>query len=384
MKLELGIIPINDIQFGAESKVENGTIYVNADELKALILEDENLKSVELDIARPGESVRIMPVKDVIEPRVKVSGEGAMFPGMISKVAPVGSGRTNVLRGSAVVTTGKIVGFQEGIIDMTGEGSKYTPFSKLNNLVVVCEPIDGLAKHAHEKAVRMAGLKTADYIGKLAKDIVAEEVETFETVSVKEGIEKWPELPRVGYVLMLQSQGLMHDTYVYGVDAKQSLSKQVKDSFQKFGFVKYNAFKGMGGNLSFVIAMLDGNNTGFVLDVVHSREGCYIYLKEVEEGATEVLLGSEEQEALEQALGYVKRPSISDGDGKRGRREKTEDVYSGSGEQSIEISGSERNKSERMKKLRRQQREAIGADMDEIMDMEDMDGVEPERNEGEY
>ena len=57
-----------------------------------------------------------------------------------------------------------------------------------------------------------------------AKDIVAEEVETFETVSVKEGIEKWPELPRVGYVLMLQSQGLMHDTYVYGVDAKQSLS----------------------------------------------------------------------------------------------------------------------------------------------------------------
>jgi len=59
-------------------------------------------------------------------------------------------------------------------------------------------------------------------------------------------------------------------------------------------------------------------------------------------------------------------------------------VYSGSGEQSIEISGSERNKSERMKKLRRQQREAIGADMDEIMDMEDMDGVEPERNEGEY
>ena len=167
-------------------------------------------------------------------------------------------------------------------------------------------------------------------------------------------------------------------------DAMKRLSKQVKDSFQKFGFVKYNAFKGMGGNLSFVIAMLDGNNTGFVLDVVHSREGCYIYLKEVEEGATEVLLGSEEQEALEQALGYAKRPSISDGDGKRGRREKTEDVYSGSGEQSIEISGSERNKSERMKKLRRQQREAIGADMDEIMDMEDMDGVEPERNEGEY
>ena len=64
MKLELGIIPIKDIQFGPQSKVDQNTIYVNAEELKALLLEDENLKSVELDIARPGESVRIMPVKD--------------------------------------------------------------------------------------------------------------------------------------------------------------------------------------------------------------------------------------------------------------------------------------------------------------------------------
>ena len=223
MKLELGIIPIKDIQFGPQSKVDQNTIYVNAEELKALLLEDENLKSVELDIARPGESVRIMPVKDVIEPRVKVSGEGEMFPGVISKVTTVGSGRTNVLRGSAVVTTGKIVGFQEGIIDMCGTGAEYTPFSKLNNLVVVCEPVEGIEKHAHEKAVRLAGLKAADYIGKLAKDMEAEEVETYETVSVKEGMEKWPDLPRVAYVLMLQSQGLMHDTYVYGVDMKQSL-----------------------------------------------------------------------------------------------------------------------------------------------------------------
>ena len=212
-----------DIQFASESKVENGTIYVNAEELKALLLEDENLKSVELEIAKPGESVRIMPVKDVIEPRVKVNGGGNLFPGVISKVETVGSGRTNVLKGSAVVTTGKIVGFQEGIIDMCGEGAKYTPFSQLNNLVVVCEPIDGLAKHAHEKAVRFAGLKAADYIGKLAKDVEPDEVKVYETCSVKEGIEKYPELPRVAYVLMLQSQGLMHDTYVYGVDMKQSL-----------------------------------------------------------------------------------------------------------------------------------------------------------------
>ncbi|MCQ4833339.1 DUF4446 family protein, partial [Hungatella sp. SL.1.14] len=73
---------------------------------------------------------------------------------------------------------------------------------------------------------------------------------------------------------------------------------------QKFGLVKYNAFKGMGGNLSFAMALLDYTNTGFVLNSVHSREGCYVYIKEVERGETDVLLGSEERDALEQALGY--------------------------------------------------------------------------------
>jgi glycine reductase len=224
MKLELGIIKITDIQFAAESKVEGSVLYVNRDELKALILEDETLASCELDIAKPGESVRITPVKDVIEPRVKVSGEGGVFPGWMAKVKTVGSGRTNVLKGAAVVTTGKIVGFQEGIIDMCGEGAKYTPFSQLNNLVLCVEPVEGTLQHAYEKAVRLAGLKAATYLGKLAKDIEAEEVRTYETPTITEGIKLYPDLPRVGYVLMLQSQGLLHDTYVYGVDAKQSLT----------------------------------------------------------------------------------------------------------------------------------------------------------------
>jgi len=227
MKLELGYVDIKDIQFASESKVENGVIYVNAEELKALLLEDEHIAAVELDIARPGESVRIMPVKDVIEPRVKVEGPGNVFPGTLAKVEAAGSGKTNVLRGSAIVTTGKIVAFQEGIIDMSGEGAKYSPFSETNNLVVICEPVDFLSKHDHERAVRMAGLKAADYIGKLAKEVTPDEVEVFETYNVKEGIEKMPDLPRVVYVQMLQSQGLMHDTYVYGVDMKQSLTTMI-------------------------------------------------------------------------------------------------------------------------------------------------------------
>ena len=230
LKLELGYIQINDICFSGENKVENGVLHINTEDMERFVRQDENVrdwvKSFTFDIARPGESVRITPVKDVIEPRVKVEGPGGIFPGIISKVDTVGSGKTNVMRGMAVVTAGKIVGFQEGIIDMTGPGAEYTPFSKLNNLVMVAEPVAGYEKHKHEyeRAVRIAGLRAAVFIGEIGREVVPDEMAQFETLGIKEGIEKYPELPRVAYVHMLQSQGLLHDTYVYGVDAKRSLT----------------------------------------------------------------------------------------------------------------------------------------------------------------
>ncbi len=82
------------------------------------------------------------------------------------------------------------------------------------------------------------------------------------------------------------------------------LNRNVRASFQKFGLIKYNAYGGMGGNMSFAIAMLDYTNTGFVINSVHSREGCFLYIKDVDAGTTAVELGAEEKLALEQALGY--------------------------------------------------------------------------------
>ena len=221
MRLELGKIFIKDIQFASESKIENNVLYVNKDELRKAIWDDEAIVSVEFDIAKPGESVRITPVKDVIEPRVKVEGRGGIFPGVLSKVDTVGEGKTIALKGMAVVTTGKIVGFQEGIVDMTGPGAEYTPFSKLNNLVIIAEPAEGIKQHEHEKAVRYIGFKAAKYLGEWARNLQPEETKVYETKPLLEQIAQYPDLPKVGYVYMLQTQGLLHDTYVYGVDAKQ-------------------------------------------------------------------------------------------------------------------------------------------------------------------
>lgn len=117
MKLELGKFRINDIQFADKAYVEKGVLYVNKEEVEKLVLEDDKLIGCNLEIAKPGESTRITPVKDVIEPRVKVSG-GEIFPGIIGKVSPaVGTGRTHALEGCTVITVGKIVGFQEGVIE---------------------------------------------------------------------------------------------------------------------------------------------------------------------------------------------------------------------------------------------------------------------------
>ncbi len=221
MRLEIGNILIKDVQFADATSVKNGVLYVNKDELAKVAGADERIKSVEVFLARPGESVRILPVKDVVEPRAKVQGPGGIFPGFMTGVDQVGSGRTHVLKGAAVVTTGKIVGFQEGIIDMSGPGAEYTPFSATNNVVVKVEPIDTLKQHEHEVVVRLAGFRAANYLGQAGTAVTPDEIKTYETKPLLEQAAQYPNLPKVVYVYMLQTQGLLHNTYYYGVDVKQ-------------------------------------------------------------------------------------------------------------------------------------------------------------------
>lgn len=81
----------------------------------------------------------------------------------------------------------------------------------------------------------------------------------------------------------------------------QKMSGDMKYTFQKIGLVKYDAFNEMGGKLSFSLALLNDSNDGFVLNAVHSREGCYTYVKEIIDGNSIITLAEEEQEALNMA-----------------------------------------------------------------------------------
>lgn len=80
------------------------------------------------------------------------------------------------------------------------------------------------------------------------------------------------------------------------------INDNLLSTFQKIGIVKYDAFNEMGGKLSFALALLNKENTGFVINAMHSREGCYTYIKEIIKGESYILLGEEEKEAVDKAV----------------------------------------------------------------------------------
>lgn len=89
-------------------------------------------------------------------------------------------------------------------------------------------------------------------------------------------------------------------------EIKSQLIKNLQDNlvitYQKIGLVKYDAFKEMGGKISFALALLNKENTGVILNAMHSRDGCYTYVKEIIKGESFIELATEEKEALEQAI----------------------------------------------------------------------------------
>lgn len=84
----------------------------------------------------------------------------------------------------------------------------------------------------------------------------------------------------------------------------EMIKKEHNKILTKYGIVKYDAFDDVGGKLSFALAMLDQNNTGFILDAIHSRDNCFLYIKEIVKGESYIMLSNEEIKALKQAVNF--------------------------------------------------------------------------------
>ena len=82
------------------------------------------------------------------------------------------------------------------------------------------------------------------------------------------------------------------------------IKKNLEKMFSKYGVEKYDAFDDVGAKLSFALALLDKDNTGLILNAVHSRDNCFLYLKEIVKGESYVMLSQEEVEALRKAVNF--------------------------------------------------------------------------------
>src|SRR5262245_36855428 len=127
MRLELGTFPVRDVRFGGATAWNDCALIIDREAVLAAVREDALVATASLEIARPGESVRIWPVRDVVEPRVKVSGPGVTYPGWFGRsIETVGRGRTHRLGGLGVVEVSTVNwhdaggDFVDQDIDMSG------------------------------------------------------------------------------------------------------------------------------------------------------------------------------------------------------------------------------------------------------------------------
>ena len=225
MRLDLGSIQVRGLEWGSETRIDNGVVSVDRGEIEGIVLEDPQIRKAQVEIASPGDSVRIINFSDVIEPRVKVRGSGAVYPGIQGRPTDeVGAGRTHRLAGMAVVdcldataagesgageartwsrdeqglvASGWPQGTTENFIDMSGPGA-VTPYAGLHNLCLVIEAPRGATADEQHGAAHAAAMRVSDRIAEAARDAVPDDVEVFD-------IEPRPDLPGVVFIPHLSS-----------------------------------------------------------------------------------------------------------------------------------------------------------------------------------
>lgn len=228
MRLEIGNFYVKDIVFGNELSYEDGILTIEKEAALNYIRQDERITEAELYIAKAGDQIRMCPVKEAIEPRVRPDGRSA-FPGYTGDMTRAGEGVTYALKNCSVLVVGRHWGgFQDGIIDMSGEGQKYTLFGQLMNIVLVADTNEEFEKHEQQKkndALRRAGHKLAEYIANCVKELEPEETEVFDLGAMIKRGEEVEKLPSVVYVMQPQSQmeELGYNDLAYGWDMNRML-----------------------------------------------------------------------------------------------------------------------------------------------------------------
>jgi len=200
VRLELGTFPVERVTFGDRTRWADGTLEINRKQLTDAILQDPRITNARLELVKPGESVRVTSVRDVLEPRFKASGPGVVYPGICGRpVTVVGEGRTHRLSGIALIEVAEVEMYRgndawlDGFIDMAGPGA-VSPYSKLQNVCVVLDVDRSLSIDDQNIACHAAALLVSDTLAMATKGLTPPGLETFELADADH------HLPRAAYI----------------------------------------------------------------------------------------------------------------------------------------------------------------------------------------
>lgn len=251
MPLELATYAVSEVRFGGATRYRGGVLELDREDLLALLREDPRIAEADLDVAVPGERTRLVLVRDAVEPRVKTSGPGCVFPGILGPVETVGEGRTNRLDGVAVVVSADYrptipsgtTAQCSGLIDMWGPGSRLTPLATTINVVPVLKLADGVTELEAHDAIQSAEFRLARRIAESTTDQRPTAVEVFDLA------EADPSLPRVVYILCCLTQWHSPHSFValYGLPIRESMPTLLHPNEFLDGALTTDARRGNGG-----------------------------------------------------------------------------------------------------------------------------------------
>jgi glycine reductase len=231
MRLEIAEFPVSKIRLGNRFRYENETLNVDEGALLALAREDERITQAALAVAAPGEKTRITGIRDIVEPRHKVSGSGQVFPGVLGLVENVGDGRTHRLSGMTVVAAAEYEGTiragttvqRSAILDMCGPGAEVSRFSKYFHLVLSLRLAPGLGELDAHSAIQLAEYKIAERLAQVTEGLSPGKVSIYDLG------ESNPDLPTVMLVqgCITDPQHVHSGVGYYGLSLRNSMATYV-------------------------------------------------------------------------------------------------------------------------------------------------------------
>jgi glycine reductase complex component B subunit alpha and beta len=249
-RLELASYPVAEAHLGDAFRYEAGKLELSRRQLSDLVIQDARIEDVSLACVRPGERVRVTGIRDIVEPRVKSSGAGQVFPGTLSPVQFIGNGRTHRLSGMAVIAAAAYEGTaraglavqRSAILDMWGPGADASRFSSLVGLVLILKLRKGLSDLDAHAAIQSAELKVAQRIAETTIHLPPASLAVFDLNGCP------PSLPRVVLI-----QGCLTDSHnvhsglsYYGLPVRDSLATFVHPNELFDGAVTVAATRAVG------------------------------------------------------------------------------------------------------------------------------------------